>query len=149
MKKIILSLLILFCSAIAFSQNMNPVKWTFSATKNPTSGKYTLYAKASIEKDWHVFATDPGGDGLLIGTQLVINPKLKLNNQSEVRMERKPITKDMEGIGMVNFFENDAVFMLDFDSTKPFKLTGTITYQCCNDKMCLPPTDLPFTVDIK
>ena len=33
-------------------------------------------------------------------------------------------------------------------TTAPFRLSGEVEYMVCNDKTCLPPVAVPFTVDV-
>ena len=59
---ILLIVLFAFFSQLSFAQIANPVKWTFS-NKKINADTYEIYFKASIEKGWHLYATDlpPGG----------------------------------------------------------------------------------------
>lgn len=124
------------------------VKWTFTISEK--ENKYTIHAMASLENGWHVFSANPGGDGSLTSTQIEVNEIMKLKAPVEFREEGHPIEKDMEGIGVVKYFENQASFSITFaapDNIKSF--TGNIAYQICNDKMCMAPATKLFSVTIK
>lgn len=140
------TLLFLVVSVCVHAQTPQPVSWTFQLIKDKSTQHYTLEAKVIISQGWHVFTTNPGGDGLLIPTSLTLDHAEKVSELSEVRSIGKPITKEMEGVGIVNYFEHEATFTLQF-KTKELKLIeGTLGYQLCNEAMCLPPTDVKFTL---
>jgi hypothetical protein len=54
----------------------------------------------------------------------------------------------MEGVGMVNYFEGEIEFNMTIQSTKGATISGIMSSQCCNDQMCLPPSDVPFKVKL-
>ena len=137
-------ILLMLTSTLGFAQEGSSVKWTFSHHKGNNPNEYVLVAKASIKEGFHVFSTDPGGDGLMIPTDVVLNDKSVFNKTGSFIPSRRPITKKMEGIGMVNYFEGDIEFTLTVETSKATAIEGVLTYQCCNDKMCFPPTDISF-----
>lgn len=124
-----------------------PVQWKFEAEKNNT-GSYTLIATATIEKGWHVFTTEPGGDGSLIPTTLTIDENKGIKIIQPFRATSKITRSHIDGFGEVNYVEGMGQFSVNF-TIQNKELVGTLSYQCCNDKMCLPPTDIPFRVELK
>ena len=148
MKKILLVLLVL-SSITSFAQDAaSIVKWTFSSAKGSEPNKYILTASAKIDEGWHVFAPDPGGDGLLIPTEIKFTGKTVLKNVSKLIPFRRPITKEMTGVGFVNYYEGEITFTVSFEIAKPTTIAGTVSFQCCDDKMCLAPTDIPFKIKL-
>jgi thiol:disulfide interchange protein DsbD len=133
---------------MGLAQNANPVKWTFSSKKGNNPHEYVLVATAKIQDGFHVFAPEPGGDGLLIPTEVAITNKTAFKKIGHLTPTRRPVTKNMEGIGMVNYYEGEIEFNLTVETDKPGSLSGTMSFQCCNDQMCLPPTDVPFKVKL-
>ncbi len=124
------------------------VQWTVTASKAQTANHYLLTASAHIDKGWHVFAPEPGGDGLLIPTEIRFEDKSPVKNQGKLIAKRKPINRNMEGVGMVNYYEGDITFTIDVEVSKTATLNGVMSYQCCNENMCLPPTEVPFTLKL-
>ncbi len=120
---------------------------TFAAKQGNNPNEYILTATATIKQGFHVFAPQPGGDGLLIPTEISITTK-DTKIIRPLTPQRRPITKEMEGIGMVNYYEGEIEFHITVESKKGVTLTGIISSQCCNDQMCLPPTDVPFNVKL-
>ncbi|MBK7762712.1 MAG: hypothetical protein IPI46_04980 [Bacteroidetes bacterium] len=144
-------LFILFMSFTLQSIAQDPakiVKWKFSSTKGNAEHQYVITAVATIDSGWHVFAPEPGGDGLLIPTDLQFNGKNMPKNVGKFTPRRRPITHEMEGVGMVNYYEGEVDFIIIVEVDKAQTLTGMVSFQCCNDKMCLPPTDVPFTIKL-
>jgi len=146
--KNILVVLFMLSAFISFGQNPEPVKWTFSTKKGNNPNEYVLVATAKLQEGFHVFAPNPGGDGLLIATEVVLDHKEKYKKIGNLIPQRRPITKDMTGVGMVNYYEGEIEFTLTVETDKPGTLSGTITSQCCNEQMCFPPSDLPFNVKL-
>lgn len=139
----------LFLSAYQlFAQDLKPVKWAFSISKNEKTQVYTLSALATIEDGWHVFAPEPGGDGLLIPTEVKITNQKGVQTIGSLTPARRPVTHDMDGIGMVNYYEGEINFTIEFTANQVNTLQGMASFQCCNDKMCLPPTDIPFSLKL-
>jgi Disulphide bond corrector protein DsbC len=146
MKKIILICLTLL-SFGAFAQNANipekPVKWT--ANIENVEGEPHLFIRAKTEKGWHFFSDTPGGDGMAIPTEIVVAFK-----QGETDMElpihdaqaNNPPTKHkMEGMGEVSYYEGDVVYSFPIATLNTRIFTIRVGYQCCNDKLCLPPAN--------
>lgn len=142
-------LLFLFAMLGSFTlsaQDNNPVKWTFSVQKGSEANQYILKAVANVPEGFHVFAPDPGGDGLLIPTEITFTTTgIKTG---PMIAQRKPITKEMKGIGFVNYYEGEIEFTVTVEGSKLTKLVGQVTSQCCNDNMCLPPADSPFNIKL-
>ncbi len=135
-------------SVLSFAQDPSPVKWKFASKKGNNPNEYIITATATIQEGFHVFSPEPGGDGLLIPTELTITNKQLLTKVGTLTPLRRPITKNMEGVGMVNYYEGEVDFSLTVEASKSVTLNGTVSFQCCNDRMCLPPTDVPFKIKL-
>ena len=81
-----------------------PIKWSFRAEPEKQAGVYTIYATAMIEAGWHVFAPIPGGDGLLISTQITLDQPELYRDLGNLQAEGKEIHQEMDGVGLVHFF---------------------------------------------
>lgn len=148
MKNLLFICFMLFGFAMNAQQSQTPVFWKFDVKKS-AENTYTIYATATIEKGWHVFTTEPGGDGLLIPTAVNIDENKGVTISKPFAIEGKFITHDMEFVGKVNYIEGLGQFTITVISKTATTLKGTLTYQSCNEKMCLPPTDVPFSVELK
>ena len=148
MKNVLFICLMLIGFGAKAQESQTPVFFKFDVKKNAVNN-FTIYATATIEKGWHVFTTDPGGDGLLIPTSINIDENKDITILKPFILEGKFVSHEMEGMGKVNYVENVGQFTINITTKTATKLIGTLTYQCCNDRMCLPPTDVPFSVDLK
>ena len=57
------------------AQESSVVKWSFSNKKGNNPNEYIITATAKIQEGFHVFAPNPGGDGMLIPTEITISNK--------------------------------------------------------------------------
>lgn len=148
MKKL-LTLIMFIGTFSVMAQQPQMVKWHFSITPLSKTATYTIKAKANIEAGWHLFTTTPGGDGLLIPTALTLDNIEKVEVQGETTNTGSVITKEMEGMGVVNYFEKEATYELTFKNKGEKRITGNVYFQLCNDKMCLPPTEVKFDLNLE
>lgn len=131
---------------IATAQILEPVKWTFS-TEKLSATEYNLVYKATIDDEWTVYSQHTSDDGP-VPTEIVYE------EQDGITMMGASVEKGHKKEGMDKLFEVNVIKFLgdeDFtitqkvkvtDATKPVK--GYLTFMTCNDKTCLPPTDIDF-----
>lgn len=147
------SLVILFTLAISnvVGQTASPVKWSYKIETNADKSR-VLQVKATIDKGYHIFNNKPDTEGMLIPTSIMLvnvgKSKAKIEKEITDRYANvKAITSTLEGIGTVNYYENEVVFNFPYDAKEYIgKNKLQITYQCCNDKMCFPPVDLELLI---
>ncbi|MBY0244445.1 MAG: sugar transporter [Sphingobacteriaceae bacterium] len=149
MKKSILSAaLTLFTFLSVFAQIEKPVTWAYAAKKiNATEA--IVYLKATIDHPWHLYSTNlkPGGP---VKTSFTFS---KSNDYSPIGkpVEPKPMTKFEQTFKMnVSYFEHEVTFSQKFKINKNVKaIKGVVEFMVCNDKQCLPPEEVSFSVPIK
>lgn len=141
---IILFSVFLVKNSFAKMEFLKPVTWTLEKTKRGDTTIVTY--KASMQKDWHIFSFNPGGDGLCIPTRFEKDEKIKLAFISEVKENSKIIKENMEGFGEVFYFEKEATFTQYFIGKKGQTVNTTVTFQSCNHSMCLPPDTHTFNI---
>lgn len=124
-----------------------PVKWTFTST-DLHDGRVRIDLTAALEPGWHVYATQlPSNDGPL-PTVIAFTPDSNYELAGAL-IEPEPEKQEDPNFGMVLHFHSEVV---TFSQTILRKGTGAITvsgeveYMTCNDKTCLPPVKVPFTV---
>lgn len=147
MKTLITFILVCLFASPLVAQQIQPIKWAFYTKKN-SDLSYTIYAKATMEKGWHVFALDPGGDGLLIPTRFTLAESKGITRQGDVEVEGELVKASMEAVGEVNYYEKEVIFKQRITVKGQTKASGTVSFQMCNEQMCLPPEDLNFTVEL-
>ena len=149
MKKTILFFFPLFFFMAAFAQMENPVKWTYSA-KKIKGNMYELHMTATLEPKWHIYSQDIKGDGP-VPTSFTFdkNPLVKTDGAvAEVGKLEKDFDKNFNMT--LKYYGNkvDFVQRVKLKSAVNTFAKGKITYMVCNDKKCLPPKDVPFSIKI-
>ena len=149
MKKIILFFFPLFFFMAAFAQMENPVKWTYTA-KKIKGNMYELHMTATLEPKWHIYSQDIKGDGP-VPTSFTFdkNPLVKTDGAvAEVGKLEKDFDKNFNMT--LKYYGNkvDFVQRVKLKSAVNTFAKGKITYMVCNDKKCLPPKDVPFSIKI-
>ena len=149
MKRLTLLFALLITTALgASAQIEDPVSWAFGS-KKISSTEAVIYLKATIEDGWHVYSQNvkPGGP---IKTTIKFAPSKEFSKVG-VTAEPKAITKYEKTFAMnVSYFENEVVFSQKVKLVKGQALVkGTIEFMTCNDRKCLPPSEVPFSVQVK
>ena len=146
LRKLFIITLICFTANISlFAQILEPVKWSFSSKRiNDTIAELTL--KATIDKGWHVYSQHiPDGGPIPTTFTFTKNGDYQLIGKVS---EPKPIEEvDPNFDNMVlKFFANSVQFKqkVKILSNKPIIIKGVLNFMCCDDKQCLPPSDVPF-----
>lgn len=147
-KNLFLTLSALIFSISAYSQILNPVKWSYAA-KKLNSKEAMIYLKATIEPGWHLYSQHVG-DGGPVATTFTFD-KSKTYALVGKASEPKPISKFEPSFKMdVKFFEGSPVFQQKVKLTgKTATVKGRVEYMVCDDHQCLPPTEVEFTVAVK
>lgn len=149
MKKSILILaLFIFGATAAFAQLENPVSWSYVAKKT-SKNEATIYIKASIDKGWHIYSQNlkPGGPTKTIFT---FAPSKDFTLVGKT-IEPKAITEYEKVFKMnVSYFEDEVVFQQKIKLNKATTaVKGSVEFMVCNDKSCLPPAEVMFSIPVK
>jgi DsbC/DsbD-like thiol-disulfide interchange protein len=149
MKKFTLVLSSLFLAMTIMAQSAKQVNWEFTS-KKVADKTYELHLNARVNPGWHIYAQNVGVDGPLPTTFTFVKNPLAVTD-GKAREVGKVIKKKEEVWGgTVNFYENN----VDFVQTVKLKgnvktnVAGKVEFMVCNDKMCLPPSDLEFKVAV-
>lgn len=149
MKKITLILSLIFFSAVgAFAQLESPVSWSYVAKKTSKT-EATIYIKATIEDNWHLYSQNvkPGGPSKTTFTFT----KSKDYTLVGSTVEPKPIVKYEKVFKMdIGYFQDEVVFTQKVKLNKATTaIKAAVNFQLCDDKQCLPPTDVTFSIPVK
>jgi Disulphide bond corrector protein DsbC len=146
-KYLLLSLAVIgFAGAQAQSKAVN---WSFSS-KKIADKTYEVRLTANINGDWHMYAQNVGVDGPLPTTiTFTKNPLLSIDGKPK---EVGNVIKKKEEVwdGVVNYYEKnvDFVQVVKVKGSAKTNLAGKVEFMVCNDKECLPPVEVPFSVNI-
>lgn len=138
----------LLVSAAAFAQIENPVKWSYTA-KKISDKVYELHITANIDNKWHVYAQDAGEGPSSTSVTFVKNPLVTLDGKvKEVGNVEKEYNDLFKSV--LKFYHNKVTFVqkIKLRSKVATVVKGTVNYMVCNDKKCLPPKDLEFSIKI-
>lgn len=143
-------LVLTFFIATVSAQIKDPVKFKF--TVNPLeNGVYEAVLTANIDKNWHVYSKDlPPDSG--IPTRYKISSPEGIQLIGGVTEDGKKHDEFSEAFGAQIVFYSDVVkfkqkFRLN-DTAKNAEIAAEITYQTCDDRVCLAPNTLEFSQKI-
>ena len=145
MKKVFFGLFLMLTAFAGNAQILNPVKLSYSAKKT-TGDQYELHVKAMIDPKWHLYSTQ-NPDGGAEPTTVNFTAVEKVGKLKE-KGALKTIFEKAFGVNQ-KYFETTVEF-IQVVKVKPGtkKVAGTIEYEVCNDKQCLPPKEVAFEISL-
>ena len=150
MKKITLSLITaLMFSAAAFAQIENPVKWSYTA-KKISDKVYEVYITANLDPKWHIYAQEAGEGPAPTTISFAKNPLIKTDGKvKEVGSLEKEYDKNFGSV--LKFYSTKVTFVqkIKLKTNIATVLKGSVNYMVCNDRKCLPPKDVPFSIKLE
>lgn len=150
LKRILLFFSFIF-SVLVLAQVQNPVKFQFDV-KDLGKGEYEAVLTAKMEDNWHIYSQDlPEDSGF--PTSFKLSSKEGINTVGKVQEIGKKYDEFSEAFGaQIVYYAKQVLFKQKFKAKNPdkdFKVAAEITYQVCNDRICLAPTTLEFEKAIK
>ncbi|OSZ76968.1 hypothetical protein CAP36_11080 [Chitinophagaceae bacterium IBVUCB2] len=147
MKKILLIAVILSTAFISQAQ-LNPVTWTYSAVKVGDK-TYEIHLKATIQNKWHLYSQKQPKDAIIDPTLFVINANPLFSLEGKIKeVGKMEVMKDATLGISANQYSNtvDFVQKIKLKANVKTNFTGSVSYQTCDDKKCLPPKKVNFSV---
>ena len=133
----------------AYAQIESPVKWSYAA-KKISSTEAVVFLKATIQDGWHIYSTNLK-DGGPIKTSFTFTPS-KDYSLSGNATEPTPLSKIEKAFNnmTVTYFEKSVIFQqkIKLKSANATVVKGQLEYMTCNDKKCLPPEDIDFSIPV-
>ena len=145
-------LLILGPVLVSFGQLEFPedkVHWKFSVEQN--GDEATIIGTITMEEHWHIYAANLPQGSFLIPSSIALEPSSRFKLVGKTT-EPKPIFEHDEMTDEDLYYHSNTVKLkqkIKVTSEKDFKISGTFTFQTCDDTHCLPPYDAEFTVNVK
>jgi len=141
-----LVLIIFFFFQGISAQIKDPVKFKYNINPLP-NGVYEAVLTATIEKNWHIYSKDlPPDSG--IPTEMKLSSKEGIQLIGGVVEVGKKHDEFSEAFGaQIVYFSDLVLFKQKFklkNPAKPATVAAEITYQTCNDRVCLAPNTLEF-----
>jgi opacity protein-like surface antigen len=148
MKKIAAVLVLAIMGMAASAQVKQAVTWTFSA-KKIADKTYEVHMTANISGKYHMYAQKNSDAVVPVSFTFTKNPLLAL--QGGVKEVGKLVSKyEAMFKTKVNYYEGkvDFVQVVKTKVAAPVSVKGTLNYMVCDDRQCLPPTDVDFDVKV-
>lgn len=142
-------IILLSLSYSSLAQILEPVKWSFSK-KQISPSEVQLIFKATIDKTWHLYSQEVIPDGP-VPTSFNFEKSKDFQLVGKVTEPKAIQEYDPNFDTILKYFANEAIFTQKIKvlSTKDFKIKGYLEFMCCDDKQCLPPTEVDFEFTIK
>ncbi|MCD1115888.1 protein-disulfide reductase DsbD family protein [Chryseobacterium turcicum] len=142
-----LTFLFLFIGISA--QIKNPVKFKFTVNELGNN-QYEAVLNATLESGWHIYSRDIPEDTGIPTEYIVSGKNIELIGKfQEVGKKHEEFSEAFGGT--IIYYSNSAGFKQKFklkDPTKVGDVVAEITYQTCDDRVCLAPNTLEFNKKI-
>ena len=147
MKRLITTIFVLLSIVSIHAQTPKHIKWTV-AGKKTSATTAEVYFKAVLDPTWHIWSQTPGDEMLIPPTWSFDDKTIKLVGKAKEIGKKQ--SKTEEGFkDKLNYYEGTVIFVQKIELKKMSDVSGSIEYQICDPKSCLPPADFKFTAKIK
>lgn len=155
-ERLLLLAVFVFAHSFSFGQaDKETAKWSHTC-KKLSGNEYELVFHLDLKKGWHVFTeTDNIGKKKKKRLTLVI-PHFAFDANKDVKLKdtiaSKGLleTKNIKHVGLVNIYSFKVLYTQILEATPGAKLTGSYTYQLCDDEEhVLPPVTERFVAELK
>ena len=145
MKAILFSMFLLGTAVVSAQ---SPVTWSFTS-KKLADNSYEIRMTATMDKGWHLYSQTQPDDAVAMPTTFTIttNPLIEVVGKiKEVGNMQKFHDKQLD------LSANQYSEKVEFVQTVKLKgkvktsFSGSVEYQTCDDKKCLPPKTVNFKV---
>ncbi|WP_066440763.1 protein-disulfide reductase DsbD family protein [Chryseobacterium sp. CCH4-E10] len=142
-------LVLMFLATGINAQIKNPVKFKFTINELGDN-QYEAVLNATMESGWHIYSKDIPEDTGIPTEYKVSGKNIELIGKfTEVGKKHEEFSEAFGGT--IIYYSNSAGFKQKFklkDSTKPGDVVAEITYQTCDDRVCLAPNTLEFNKQV-
>jgi len=131
------------------AQIKSPVKFKFTINELGDN-QYEAVLNATMESGWHIYSKDIPEDTGIPTEYKVSGKNIELIGKfTEVGKKHEEFSEAFGG--NIVYYSNSAGFKQKFrlkDGTKPGDVVAEITYQTCDDRVCLAPNTLEFNKQV-
>jgi hypothetical protein len=149
MKKFFLFSVLFF--TVLFTRAQNPVNWTFTA-KKLADKKYEIHLTATVQSGWHLYSQLQPADAVVNPTSIKFNSNPLLATEGKVKETGKVEKFHDERLGVsANQYSGsvDFVQVIKLKAKAKTNIAGVVEFQTCDDKKCLPPKKVNFSIPIE
>lgn len=136
--------------AVLFIQAQSPVSWSFTA-KKIADKKYEVHLTATVQQGWHLYSQVQPEDAVVHPTSFVFNANPLLAAEGKIKEAGKMEKFHDAKLGIsANQYAGtvDFVQIIKLKAKAKTNLAGTVEFQTCDDKKCLPPKKVNFNIAI-
>jgi hypothetical protein len=148
MKKFIVAIMVFSLAGSVSAQVLNPVQWTFTSTK-VADNVYEIKLTANVQSGWHIFSQKQPSDAINNPTEILFNknPLIAMDGNTRESGNMEKVSDKRLGIS-ANQYSGKVEFIQKVKLKAKVKtnISGSVEYQTCDDKKCLPPKKLVFNV---
>ena len=150
MKNFYLSFLFLLITFVSNAQIADPVKWSYSS-KKIADKTYEIHLTATVQNTWHLYSQLQPEDAINQPTEIIFkkNPLISCSGKIKEIGKMKLFKDEKLKISANQYADKvDFVQIIKLKANVKTNIIGSVEYQTCNDKKCLPPKKIDFTVAI-
>jgi thiol:disulfide interchange protein DsbD len=104
---------------------------------------------ASIQGNWHLYSQNAGEGPEPTSFIFTKNPLVKVEGKV-VEVGKMESMYDPNFKSTLKFYNGtvDFVQKINLKSSASTVVKGSVTFMVCNDRRCLPPKEIPFTIKV-
>ena len=108
--------------------------------------------KATIDEKWHLYSQMQPEDAIVNPTAFTFNPNPLYSMEGKVKEDGKMEKYNDKQLGIsANQYSHTVLFTqkIRLKANVKTNVTGNVEFQTCDDKKCLPPKTVPFSIAIR
>lgn len=151
MKRFIIALVLAAVAGLSNAQVLDPVKWTFT-TKKIDAKTYEVHMVANIQMNWHLYSQTQPKDAIINPTEIAFNKNPLVSFDGKVKENGKMESYTDKRLGIsANQYSNEVDFVqkVKLKTAAKTNISGSVEYQTCDDKKCLPSKKVTFNLALK
>jgi thiol:disulfide interchange protein DsbD len=151
MKKIFSTLIAVVVSIAVMAQSKTKVNWAYSA-KKIADKKYELTLTATIQNGWHLYSQNLDKDAIALPTTVTFNKNPLVILNGKVKESGKLIAEyDKATQSNSKYYKEKVEFVqvVTLKANAKTSVSGAVEFMVCDDKSCLPPSKIPFTIAVQ
>jgi thiol:disulfide interchange protein DsbD len=139
---------LLFLASASFAQQLSPVNWSF-ASKKLSGNVYEVQLIATIQQGWHLYSQEQPADAIAQPTSFIFSKNPLVDLEGKVKeIGKLEKYKDKKLDISANQYSQKVTFVQKVKVKGKVKtnVSGKLEFQTCDDKKCLPPKTVNFSI---
>jgi len=135
---------------VTFAQQ-SPVSWAFSS-KKISATVYEIHLTASMLPGWHLYSQNQPADAIAVPTSFNFskNPLLQFDGKVKEIGKLEKFKDDKLDVSAHQYSQKvDFIQKVTVKGKAKTAVAGKLEYQTCDDKKCLPPKTVSFSVPLQ